>query len=167
MAVRVGPNTRTPRYQPRYPMTSEPMPANTIAPQVAALTVRHAVAANAGADTASSGIIPPTRVSAEMSMSDTRCVTGSSSTVYHAQQTAAATTIASPTSVPPADSCTDPPRTTSAIPTIDSATPAYPRAPTCSIPNQRPNSAMSAGEAASSSAAFPARVCATPSANSV
>src|SRR6185437_5275348 len=104
MAVRVGPSTRTPRYQPRYPITSEPMPANVIAPHTRTLTLVHAVAANAGADTKSSGIMPPTSVSAEMSTSDTRCVSGLSRTVYHAQHTAAATTIASPVSVAPEDS---------------------------------------------------------------
>src|SRR6185437_9301841 len=107
-------------YHPRYPITSDPMPANTIAPHVCGVTLRHGVAANDGAEMKSSGIMPPTRVSAEMSMSDTRSASGLSSTVYHAQHTAAAMTIASPVSEPPAVSCIDPPNTTSAMPTIDS-----------------------------------------------
>src|SRR6185312_8022119 len=100
------------------------MPANAMAAHVSGVTLPQAVAANDGAEMMRSGIMPPTSVNAEMSMSDTRSVSGLSHTVYHAQHTAAAMTIASPVSDSPAVSCPDRPNTTKAMPSIDSATPA-------------------------------------------
>ena len=115
-----------------------------------------------GNEAISSGTAPPTMVIADRLMTSILLVYGCSRIVYSVQDNT------------PKKTRTDPSRVTSplaglALPTITSATPST-ESPiptsvirlTRSIPRARATSAMNAGAAPTISAAFPARVRATP-----
>src|SRR5205085_2504226 len=62
IAVRVGPITRTPRYQKRYAITSAPMPLYTMAAHTLRGTSAQCAARTSGSAKRKSGIAPPIMV---------------------------------------------------------------------------------------------------------